>query len=178
MKTLYVLRHAKSSWKDLKLSDFERPLNKRGKKAAPVMGKLMLEKGLLPELIISSPAERAKQTANLIKDSAKIHSEIKFDERIYEASTNTLVHILSEVNANISSVMIVGHNPGFEGIVGILTGEYERMPTAALAVIQLNIDSWQEVTQDCGNLITVFRPKEYRSMSSRDFQQKENLPNS
>lgn len=164
MKTLFVLRHAKSSWKNRELSDFERPLNKRGEKAAPFMGKLMRDNGFIPEAIISSSAERAEQTAKLIRSSASIDIEIQFDRRIYESSTNSLLHIVSEFNDNFSSAMIVGHNPGFEGLVEILGNEYQRMPTAALAIINLNIDSWQDIAAGCGEIISVLRPKEQMDM--------------
>ena len=86
MKILYFLRHAKSSWGDSSLSDFERPLNERGLKSAPLMGETMRDKEFLPEIIVSSPAQRSRQTAGLVKDSANIGGEIEFDERIYEAS--------------------------------------------------------------------------------------------
>lgn len=160
MKTLYVLRHAKSSWKDMSLSDFDRPLNKRGKKAAPFMGELMKKMDLIPEVIISSPAMRAKTTAKLVKESAQIDAEILFNESIYGASSNGLLYIVSSFNDAYNSVMIVGHNPGFEGIVQILAGEYQRMPTAALAVIDLDIESWNEAKQNCGTLREILRPKE------------------
>jgi len=160
MKTLFVLRHAKSSWNHPKLSDFERPLNKRGEKAAPFMGELMREKDLIPEFVLSSPAKRAKQTAKLVKASAEISSKIEFDRRIYEASRNSLLHIVSEFDDDLRSAMIVGHNPGFEGLVAALGGEHQRMPTAALAVIELDIESWSEITADCGKLIEMLRPKE------------------
>lgn len=160
MKTIYVLRHAKSSWKDQSLSDFDRPLNKRGNRTAPFMGELMLSKKLIPEIIISSPAERAKQTAFLIKQAAHLDVEMKFNQAIYESSTHNLLYIIGEIDDKYSSAMIVGHNPGFEGIVQTLSGEYQRMPTAALAVIDLEIDSWSESGKNCGTLREILRPKE------------------
>ncbi|NNE99859.1 MAG: histidine phosphatase family protein [Pyrinomonadaceae bacterium] len=160
MKTLFVLRHAKSSWDYPELADFERPLNKRGKKAAPFMGDLMRRKGLIPEFILSSSAKRAKQTAKLVKASAEIENDIHFDRQVYGASTNTLLHIVGEFENGHSSAMIVGHNPGFEGLVEVLGGEYQRMPTAALAVIELEIDTWHETAAGKGILVEILRPKE------------------
>lgn len=160
MKTLYVLRHAKSSWDHPELADFERPLNKRGKKAAPFMGELMREKGLVPEIIVSSPAERAKTTARLVAGAAGFDAEIVFERGIYESGAHNLVYIVAEIEDRFGSAMIVGHNPGFEGIVRVLTGRYERMPTAALAVIDLDIGSWSETAPDTGELREVLRPKE------------------
>lgn len=160
MKTLFVLRHAKSSWKDQTLSDFERPLNKRGLRTAPKVGEFMAENELIPNSIVSSPAERAKQTANLVKDSGNFDAEIRFNSGIYESGTHNLLYIVGEFEDENQSAMIVGHNPGFEGIVEILSGEYQRMPTAALAVIDLDIKSWSEIKPKCGNLRGIFRPKE------------------
>ena len=167
MKTLYVLRHAKSSWDYPELPDFERPLNKRGEKAAPFIGQIMREEDLLPEFILSSPAQRAKQTANLVKDSANLDAEISLDQRIYGASANSLLHIVSEIDDTYESAMIVGHNPGFEGLVGVLISSYERMPTAALAVIEFEIDKWSEIGNEIGKLAELLRPKEQKKIRKK-----------
>ncbi len=151
MKTLFLMRHAKSSWNNANLSDFERPLNERGLKAAPYIGKIMADKQLQPQLLVSSPAERAKQTAQLIKETVPIAGEIQFDKRIYEAIVPTLLQILSETDEHFELVMLVGHNPGFENLLMILTGELQPMPTAALAVVDLNINDWREINAECGN---------------------------
>jgi phosphohistidine phosphatase len=160
MKTLFILRHAKSSWNEPDLSDFERPLNRRGLEAAPLIGETMKKNQFQPDLIVSSPAKRAAQTANLVKEAAEIGGEIRFDERIYEASPARLLEIISEQNEKTDSVMLVGHNPGFEGLVRALTGETHSMPTAALAVIDLQTDKWSEVKSASGNLRILIRPKE------------------
>lgn len=161
MKTLYILRHAKSSWSDPDLADFDRPLNDRGTKAAPFMGTVMREQGFSPELILSSPAVRARQTAELVIGSAPLPGELRFDERIYEASPQTLRTVISETAADVESVMLVGHNPGMEGFVRFLTGDTETMPTAALAVIGLRIDNWADIAAGTGRLVRVIRPKEH-----------------
>ncbi len=160
MKTLYILRHAKSSWDDAALSDFERPLNERGLKAAPLVGGVMKKKQFQPELILSSPARRAEQTAALIKQSAGIGGAIQFDERIYEASPARLLEVISEQDEKIASVMLVGHNPGLEGLLKFLTGELQPMPTAALAIVDLEIDKWSGINSSKGNLRMLIRPKE------------------
>lgn len=160
MKTLYILRHAKSSWSDPDLADFDRPLNDRGNTAAPFMGKVIGENGFNPELILSSPAVRARQTAELVIGSAPLPGELKFDDRIYEASPQTLRTVASEISDDVGSAMIVGHNPGMEGFIRYLTGELQPMPTAALAVIHLNIDKWRDVGGNSGRLSKVFRPKD------------------
>jgi phosphohistidine phosphatase len=160
MKTLFVMRHAKSSWDDPDLSDFERPLNDRGLKAAPFMGEVMAKNNFTPELIVSSPAMRARQTAELVKNSAAFEAGIRFDERIYEASPMRLLEVVSGIADEYASAMIVGHNPGFENIVRVLTGKLESMPTAALAVIDLEINSWKEINAETGSLRKFIRPKE------------------
>ena len=163
MKTLYILRHAKSSWDDRSLSDFDRPLNARGLRAAPFIGSLMKEHGLIPDVIVSSPAMRAKQTAELVREAAGFEPEVTFSERIYEATVGTLVSIISDIDNTNVSALIVGHNPGSEGLVCYLTGEIAPMPTAALAVIGLKIDEWDDISAGCGTMTRVFRPREEMS---------------
>ncbi len=160
MKTLYLLRHAKSSWTDNSLADFDRPLNARGLNAAPFMGEIMAKRGVFPDIIISSPAKRAMQTAVLVKEASGSNASILYDERIYEASTQTLKLVISQIDDKVESAMIVGHNPGIEGFINYLTGILETMPTTALAVIVLNIDSWSEAAAICGNLEFIVRPNE------------------
>jgi phosphohistidine phosphatase len=162
MKTLLVLRHAKSSWNDAGLDDHERPLNARGRRDAPRMGDMLREQGLTPDRIISSDAERARLTAEAVADAAGYSGEILFDRKLYLASPPDIVgvlHNVAETNANI--VMIVGHNPGLEELVGKLTGEHEDFPTAALAQIALPIDRWRDLKLSTrGALAGLWRPKE------------------
>src|SRR5215203_1198337 len=133
MKTLFVLRHAKSSWENPDWSDFERPLNSRGLDAARFIGGLIYERRLAPQIIVSSPAKRAKQTAILVKELAEISRPITFDERIYEASPLTLFNLIREFDEKYETVLIIGHNPGFENLVRVLTEMPVQMPTAGLA---------------------------------------------
>jgi phosphohistidine phosphatase len=160
MKTLFVLRHAKSSWDDPDLADFDRPLNDRGNTSAPFMGKLMASNGFAPGLILASPAARAKATAKLAKEGGDIDAEIRYDERIYEASPGALRQVVADVDDEFRSVMIVGHNPGMEGFIKYLTGRLEPMPTASLAVIDLDIATWSEIDAERGILRKIFRPKD------------------
>ena len=160
MKTIYILRHAKSSWDNPNLADFERSLNERGLKTAPLIGAIIYKNNFQPDLILSSPARRAEQTAVLVKEAGKIAAGIQFDERIYEASPQQLVQIISELKTDTESAMLVGHNPGLEGLIRFLTGEDQAMPTAALAVIDLKVQNWEEATAQCGNLRTLIRPNE------------------
>lgn len=165
MKTLFILRHAKSSWDSPDLADFDRPLNERGLRAAPFIGNLMRERALRVDLILSSPARRAAQTAAMVKEAAGFAAGIRYDERIYEASPISLLYLLAESDDAPGSVLLVGHNPGLEGLIKILTGGIQPMPTAALAEIELSIDAWREIAAGSGKLISVVRPKE--EMKSR-----------
>jgi phosphohistidine phosphatase len=160
MKKLLLLRHAKSSWADPHMADFDRPLNERGVAAAPFMGGIMSREQLIPDLILSSPAERARNTAELVRLGSRLEIEIRYDERIYEASPQTLQRILIESDLHVTSLMIVGHNPGMEGLIRLLTGDSAEMPTAALAEIDLKIQEWKDVRPLAGDLVRVMRPKE------------------
>ncbi|MFN2500753.1 MAG: histidine phosphatase family protein [Pyrinomonadaceae bacterium] len=160
MKTIYLMRHAKSSWSETDLADFDRPLNERGRKAAPFMGELMKSRNIDPQLILSSPAARARETALLVKASGQLAADIVFDDRIYEASPQGLRQVVSEQDDSVASVMIVGHNLGAEGFIRFLTGEVIRMPTASLAVVKADIDRWKEIAEGCGVIDAVYRPKD------------------
>jgi phosphohistidine phosphatase len=160
MKTLYVLRHAKSSWAEVEMSDFDRPLNERGKAAAAFMGEFMSSKGYEPYVILCSPAVRARSTAEILKRSGNLDGEIRFEHRIYEASAQTLRQAVSDIDDAYPSALVVGHNPGIEGFIRYLTGEDEVVPTATLAVIDLDIDSWVSIEEGRGNLHNIHRPKD------------------
>jgi phosphohistidine phosphatase len=160
MKTLLIMRHAKSNWNDPDCSDFERPLSRYGLKSAPFMGNIIYKNSIQPNLIISSPAKRAKQTAILVKEVAEVKAQIEFEERIYEASPATLLNVISNVQVKHESVLLIGHNPGIEAFVRILTGETQLMPTASIAKINLNIENWSEITANCGRLEILIRPED------------------
>ena len=147
----------------MNLSDFERPLNKRGLKAAPFMGELMRSRGYIPEIIISSPARRARETAEMAAAAGGFGDIIQFERRIYESSPQTLLGVAGQIDDQFSSAMLVGHNPGMEGFVSVLTGISESMPTAALAVIDLNIDSWADARAASGTLREFIKPKQLMS---------------
>ena len=117
MKTIYLLRHAKSSWKDESLSDIERPLNGRGKKAADTMGAFLKREKIQVDLVLSSSAVRARQTTERVLVSANIVTDVRFDERIYEAGVQRLVEIVRQIENGKKNVVLVGHNPGFEELL-------------------------------------------------------------
>ena len=112
MKKIYLIRHAKSTWKNLSLDDFERPLNKRGKCDTPFMGELLRAKNILPDLILASPALRAKSTAEIIAQKLNVLKKIHFDANIYEANSNTLESIITQIDDKYNNIFLVGHNPG------------------------------------------------------------------
>ena len=161
MKILLLLRHAKSSWKDESLSDFDRPLNERGKKAAQAIGRYIRKQKIMPDLVLSSPAVRARETTGIITSTAKLTAEIRYDQRIYEADPPRLVQVLSQIENNFCSVLLVGHNPGIEELISLLTGSSQHMPTAALAKIRLEgADDWSEISQAKAILELTIKPKD------------------
>jgi len=161
MKTLLVLRHAKSSWSDPALDDHERPLNTRGRRDAPRMGELVREHGLIPDVVISSDAVRARLTAEAVVDAARYAGEILLDPRLYMAGPADILSLLRTVGKKAETVMIVGHNPGLEELVAQLTGAWQDLPTAALAQIVLPIDRWRGLKLSTrGTLVGHWRPKQ------------------
>lgn len=161
MKTLLVLRHAKSSWDNAQLTDFERPLNSRGKRDAPRMGKLLHDENLVPDLIISSSAVRAITTAEAVASSCDYDQEIRYTRRLYHSDPDDFIEQLQGIDDKYERVLLVGHNPGMEELVEVLTGLWERMPTAALAQLKLPIDRWMQLDEDIeAELVTLWRPKD------------------
>ena len=159
-KILYLLRHAKPSWSDHSISDFERPLNKRGIQQAPQIAAILASKEARPQVIISSPAERAFNTAKIMavaisSDKSKIGS----DKRIYEANIQTLMYLIQELDDDLQTVMIVGHNPGFSHLVNTLSRtKVAPLPTCSLIQLRLDISHWNELEAECGELISADAP--------------------
>jgi phosphohistidine phosphatase len=145
MKTLILLRHAKSSWDDPALADFDRPLNERGLRDAPRMGKELARRKALPDLVLCSPAQRARQTLELFKGPAGLAREPVYEPRIYNASTRDLLEVIQEISDEVESVLLVGHNPGLEDFFARLTERVEHLPTAAMARLELKTDRWRDV---------------------------------
>ena len=160
MKTLLILRHAKSSWKDASLADHDRPLNKRGKRDAPRMGKLLREQNLVPDRIISSTAKRARNTATAVAKACHCEDRVELTQEFYHAGPGAYLDVLQNVPDDNQRVMVVGHNPGMEGLVAHLTGRMETMPTAALARVALSIEKWTELDYEVqGELLDLWYPK-------------------
>lgn len=161
MKTLLILRHAKSSWKNPSLDDHDRPLNKRGKRDAPRMGKLLRKKDLVPDLIISSTARRARKTAKVVAKASHYDGEIRLTRSLYHAGPAEYLEVLRDLPDDYQRVMVVGHNPGMEELLELLTDIPEFMPTAALAQVALPIDRWAELDDTVpGELRKLWRPRE------------------
>lgn len=169
MLTLSLLRHAKSSWSGTPLEDFERPLSRRGEKAAPRMGAFMARRGLAPDLILCSPAVRARQTLELVLPRLKRKPEVVYDEALYLASPGAMLKRIRKVGGEVSHAMLVGHNPGLEELVLELAGSAaveddiaalgDKMPTAALAVLLFDGDLWSRVKRGTGRLDLFMTPK-------------------
>lgn len=180
MLTLMLLRHAKSSWSDPGQADIERPLNDRGKRAARAMGRLMAVNDLEPQLVLCSPAVRAKETWNLVAGALKTSPALLIEQYIYDfGDGEALMDCLRHKAGVAQSVLLVGHNPSIEGLALILArsektelrGQLEKKyPAGALAVIRLDFDSWNAVTKGTGTLLRFDRPKDMldRGLKSTD----------
>jgi phosphohistidine phosphatase len=160
-KTLYLVRHAKSSWSDPSLSDRQRPLNKRGRRSAPDMGGRLALKGHQPDLIISSPAKRAMMTAKIIAKALGYNkSEIVTDESMYFSGVGGMLTMLEDVDDRYQKVMIVGHNPAMTSLMNSLCdATVVNMPTCAVAVIGYNMMSWSALRSSEGDLLDYDFPK-------------------
>ena len=161
MKYLTLIRHAKSDWSKGFLPDFDRPLNSRGKKAAPLMGRRLAERGTIPELLISSPAKRARKTARLIARELGIPKhEIVYQPEIYAAEEETLVKLIGNLEGHYEHIALVGHNPGISALASWLcTDSPGWMPTCAILTLVLDSGNWKDVSGDCGRVYYYDYPK-------------------
>jgi phosphohistidine phosphatase len=161
MKKLYIIRHAKSDWDDTSLDDYDRPLNKRGEKNAPFMGKILFNKKVNPDLIISSPALRAITTAQLIAKEVNYSKAITPNQYIYEAYVTALQEIVTYINDAYDTVFLIGHNPGVSALAYMLCGLKESLPTCAVVEIQFDCNSWMDANKENSKLISFDYPKKY-----------------
>ncbi len=162
MKTLFLVRHAKSSWKDSSIDDSDRPLNKRGKRDAPFMGELLKEKVVNPDLVISSPAKRASKTAQIIAEQIGYSKrDIIYSEEIYEASSRELLDFIKKIDDKYNSVMLFGHNPGFTMLNNFLSKQYiDNIPTCGIVALEFN-NTWKEIDKNTAKMIFFDYPKRY-----------------
>lgn len=160
MKTLFLVRHAKSSRDDPQLTDKERPLNDRGRRDAPRMGVRLAKDGVKPDLIVSSPAVRALTTAELIaKELDYTVDDIAVDNRLYAATTDQLLAVIREHGEKPKHLMLVGHNPEFTALASSLSSDIADMPTCAVAEFRLDIRSWADVGAESVQKAKLYVPK-------------------
>ena len=160
MKELYIIRHAKSSWSNSQLRDFDRPLNDRGRAAAPEMGERLMKAGITPDVIISSPANRAITTAIIIAEKFEKKIEIIEESELYHASTFLLLQIVNRLPDKFEKVFLVGHNPGLTDFAGYLSNDqFGNLPTAAVVGIRFDIDSWSLISGSTGDCFLYDYPK-------------------
>lgn len=152
MKRLYLIRHAKSSWKDKSLDDFDRPLNKRGKRDAPVMGKQLKQQQVMPDVIISSPARRALKTAKIIAREIDFpEKQIITDHSVYMADEQQLLTVIQNIDDSFQTAMLFGHNPGFTLFANTLSDyQIDNIPTCGVFCVDFEVASWKEVAAQRG----------------------------
>ncbi len=163
-KQLLLMRHAKSSWADGGLTDFDRPLNKRGLRVTPQMAEFVHLQGLTPDLVVSSSACRAKMTAELFVKNCKDVSEeqLSFTKEFYHAPAEVYCDFVGRfADESVDKLLFVGHNPGLEDLVEQLSGIWEVMPTAAVAHFRIEVSRWAEIGKEFdATLENIWRPKE------------------
>jgi phosphohistidine phosphatase len=161
MKLLSLVRHAKSSWKDASLGDFERPLNKRGRRDAPRMGQRFASVEPAPDLILSSPAERAAHTARVIAEEIGYAVEqIRLEKRLYLATSAEMIGVVQELDDRLGHIALVAHNPGLTALCGVLArANIDNVPTCGIVRMQLEIDAWRDTEQGCATLLDFDYPK-------------------
>jgi len=161
MKTLLLVRHAKSSHESPRVSDHDRPLNDRGEREAPLVGRYLREHHLVPDWVLSSTALRAHQTARHLVESSGFAGEIDLRRELYLAAPDSFVRVLRALTQDPQCVALVAHNPGLENYVAQLTGEYHTVATATVAEIQLKLDDWSALLPGTtGRLVSLWRPKD------------------
>jgi len=159
MKTLYLLRHAKSDWSDPSLDDFSRPLNRRGKRARTVIARHVV--GWQVDLVVCSPAQRARATAKPVIDA--LECPVRYDDAMYGARADDLFALTRSLPERVSSVMLVGHNPSTEEFTALLCGLSASYPTAALGTLELAVEHWQDVAPGCASLTALVTPAQLSS---------------
>jgi phosphohistidine phosphatase len=160
MKTLLLMRHAKSSWDEGDVPDHDRPLNTRGEKNAPQMARALVDAGRAPGLIVSSTALRARTTAFAVAEAFHWTPEVRLKRSLYMASAADILQEAERAPDDIETLMLVGHNPGMEDVVSDLAAMRQAMPTAAIAAFGFQIDAWSRIGSSRAELLKVWRAKE------------------
>ena len=168
-KTIYLLRHAKSSWKDHSLDDFDRPLNKRGKAAREVMARYFDAKQIRPDLVLCSTARRARATVKPILPVIGAAAVVRYEDSIYHASPASILGLLNGIEDTAASILVVGHSPGVDELALCLTDDDEselrsrmvaKFPTCALAVLTASVDHWKDLNLGLAHLESFVRPRD------------------
>ena len=155
-KTLMLLRHAKSSWKDKHLKDFDRPLKKKGEETAELIGKILAHDELLPDIIFSSPAKRAKETVEIVNKHAGYKGSTQYIDALYMGEPSDYIQALRELPDQVNRVMVVGHNPGLEALLQLLEGKVNVLSTGALASLDLELTHWSDLNPSTVGKLTKF----------------------
>ncbi len=169
MKTIILVRHAKSSWKDLSLDDFDRSLNKRGKRNAPFMGQKLKARGIKPDLILSSPAKRAKKTAiSIAAEIGYLKKKIVFDNNLYHAGAWYMMEMVQNQDDKYETIMIFGHNPDFNTFADMLLkhNPVSNIPTTGVYCIRFDVNKWKNVKEGKGESVFFDYPKRYNEDQS------------
>ena len=158
-KQLLLVRHGKSDWGNAGLTDFDRPLNKRGKENAPEMAERLINRGFKFDLMVSSPAKRAKSTAKYFAEAYQV-DEIQFEESIYESNSKTLLRVINGFDNAADTIVMFGHNPGFTDLANELSNaDIYNIPTAGMVLISFPFNSWQMISKGTGELVFFDYPK-------------------
>jgi phosphohistidine phosphatase len=164
MKKLYLIRHAKSSWNNSGLGDIERPLNKRGLKDAARMGKILNKALFKPDCVITSPARRAHETAEIIANKTGFPvAKLIIEKRIYGAGTNELLKIITKQDDSLDVIVLIGHNPGLTDLANLLNDiVVDNIPTCGIFTIEFSDKSWREISKKTGTFISFDYPKKHK----------------
>jgi phosphohistidine phosphatase len=169
MKTLLIMRHGKSSWKHKDLEDHERPLSKRGLRDSRMMADIIQEKELIPQVILASSSVRTTQTAQIFSEETGYQGEIFTLDSLYLAEAEAYLHELKQLSDDYERVMVIGHNPGLESLLQMITGRIEALPTGVVAYVSLPITHWEEINgESVGELVQIWKPKELREVEEEE----------
>jgi len=164
MKKLYLIRHAKSDWSKAGLSDFDRGLNKRGKRSIPLMAQALKKKGIMPDLILSSAAKRARKTAKGLAKELGYAGEIIVDEALYFTEPEEMIEKLREIDDSKNNVFLIGHNPEMTELSNMLTETYiDNIPTLGIVSVTFNVQKWNEIAKGKGKMVAFIFPKMFSS---------------
>lgn len=161
MKTLLLIRHAKSSHDDPRVTDHDRPLNERGRSEAPEIGKYLLRRSLVPEQVLSSSAQRARETAGHLATTCGYAGEVDVRRELYLAAPDNFIRVLRTLDEHVRCVAVVAHNPGLEEYASQLVDRYVTMPTSTVVEIELDLEAWSDLLPGtAGRLSGSWRPKD------------------